>query len=74
MGASTGNMLVNRQEALEKTFHNAAELGLPVVTHCENSDIIKANWKRQRSSMEMILTSYITTKYAVKKPVGFLLY
>ena len=48
MGASTGNMLVNRQEALEKTFHNAAELGLPVVTHCEDSDIIKANMEEAK--------------------------
>ena len=35
MGASTGNMLVDRREALEMTFRTAAELNLPVMTHCE---------------------------------------
>ena len=30
MGASTGNMLVDRREALEETFRTAASLSLPV--------------------------------------------
>nr|WP_314495825.1 dihydroorotase [uncultured Prevotella sp.] len=45
MGASTGNMLVDRREALEQTFRTAAELSLPVMTHCEDSGIINENMK-----------------------------
>lgn len=45
MGASTGNMLVDRREALEQTFRTAAELNLPVMTHCEDSGIINDNMK-----------------------------
>lgn len=45
MGASTGNMLVDRREALEMTFRTAAELNLPVMTHCEDSGIINENMK-----------------------------
>ena len=37
MGSSTGNMLVDKQEALEKIFKQAS---LPVMTHCEDTDII----------------------------------
>ena len=37
MGSSTGNMLVDKQEALEKIFNRAS---LPVVAHCEDTDII----------------------------------
>lgn len=45
MGASTGNMLVDRRDALEQTFRTAAELNLPVMTHCEDSGIINENMK-----------------------------
>ena len=37
MGSSTGNMLVDKHEALEKIFKQAS---LPVMTHCEDTDII----------------------------------
>ena len=37
MGSSTGNMLVDKQEALEKIFKQAS---LPVMAHCEDTDII----------------------------------
>ena len=37
MGSSTGNMLVDKQEALEKIFKHSS---LPVMTHCEDTDII----------------------------------
>lgn len=43
MGASTGNMLVDRREALEEVFRTASELGLPVMTHCEDTALINAN-------------------------------
>jgi dihydroorotase len=41
MGSSTGNMLVDRREALEKIFASAD--CLPVMTHCEDTDIINRN-------------------------------
>ena len=37
MGSSTGNMLVDRREALEKIFAHSA---FPIMTHCEDTDII----------------------------------
>ena len=40
MGSSTGNMLVDRKEALEKIF---ASSKLPIMTHCEDTDIINRN-------------------------------
>lgn len=46
MGSSTGNMLVDRQEQLEKIFSKAKELDFPIAVHCEESNIIAANSKR----------------------------
>ncbi len=40
MGSSTGNMLVDRQESLEKIFSSAT---LPIMTHCEDTAIINRN-------------------------------
>jgi dihydroorotase len=40
MGSSTGNMLVDRREALENIF---ASSKLPIMTHCEDTDIINRN-------------------------------
>ena len=40
MGSSTGNMLVDRREALEHIFASAK---LPIMTHCEDTDIINRN-------------------------------
>ena len=40
MGSSTGNMLVDRREALEKIF---ASSKLPIMTHCEDTDVINRN-------------------------------
>ncbi|MCR4582185.1 MAG: dihydroorotase [Prevotella sp.] len=40
MGSSTGNMLVDRREALERIFATAP---MPVMTHCEDSAIISRN-------------------------------
>ncbi|EGQ12190.1 dihydroorotase [Prevotella nigrescens] len=48
MGASTGNMLVDKRSALEQIFATAAAVGLPVMTHCEDSGIINDNMKRAR--------------------------
>ena len=46
MGSSTGNMLVDKREELEKIFSTAKELELPVAVHCEESGIIAENSKR----------------------------
>ena len=43
MGASTGNMLVDRKEALEKIYSECARLSLPLMTHCEDTNIINHN-------------------------------
>lgn len=40
MGSSTGNMLVDSEEALEDIFRRA---GMPVMVHCEDTEIINAN-------------------------------
>ena len=40
MGSSTGNMLVDRQEALERIFKTCK---LPLMAHCEDTDIINRN-------------------------------
>lgn len=40
MGSSTGNMLVDRREALERIFASAP---LPIMTHCEDTGIINRN-------------------------------
>ena len=40
MGASTGNMLVDRMESLKKIF---SEAGMLIATHCEDQNIIRQN-------------------------------
>ena len=40
MGASTGNMLVDRMETLRRIF---SEAGMLIATHCENQHIIRRN-------------------------------
>lgn len=43
MGASTGNMLVDKNETLQRVFAVAKELDLPVMTHCEDTEMINQN-------------------------------
>ena len=45
MGASTGNMLVDKLETLEQIFADAPTL---VATHCEDTPMIQANEQRYR--------------------------
>ncbi len=40
LGSSTGNMLVDKEEAIEAIFRNTP---LPIATHCEDENTIKAN-------------------------------
>ena len=43
MGSSTGNMLVDKYESLQQIFVKAKKMGLPVMTHCEDTGIINRN-------------------------------
>lgn len=49
MGSSTGNMLVDKTEALERIFAESPTL---VATHCEDEGIIKANAQRARETYD----------------------
>lgn len=51
MGASTGNMLVDRDEAIKEVFALAAERHLPVVSHCEDSQMIADNEARIKAEI-----------------------
>ena len=46
MGSSTGNMLVDNEATLNKIF---SESGLLIATHCEDENIIKANYQKLKS-------------------------
>lgn len=46
MGSSTGNMLVDRREVLEKIFSRSS---LPIMAHCEDTAIINRNMERVRA-------------------------
>lgn len=43
MGSSTGNMLVDQEDALNNIF---SKVSLPIATHCEDEATIKANLKK----------------------------
>ena len=43
IGSSTGDLLVDRQEALERIF---AETTLPICAHCEDEETVRANAQR----------------------------
>lgn len=47
MGSSTGNMLVDRKEALEQIF---SQVKLPIMTHCEDTDQIKRNMEEAQEA------------------------
>ena len=47
MGSSTGNMLVDRQEALERIFKTCR---LPLMAHCEDTDIINRNMEEAKKA------------------------
>ena len=50
MGSSTGNMLVDKYGWLLKVFAEAARLGLPVMAHCEDTDIINRNMEQMKKA------------------------
>lgn len=43
MGSSTGNMLVDKYDSLQRVFRMAKRLGFPVMAHCEDTGIINHN-------------------------------
>lgn len=47
MGSSTGNMLVDRDEILERIFKTAP---LPIMAHCEDTDIINRNMEEAKKA------------------------
>ena len=46
MGSSTGNMLVDRREALERIFKTTP---LPLMAHCEDTEIINRNMAKAKA-------------------------
>lgn len=51
MGSSTGNMLVDKYGSLLKIFRTAKELGLVVMAHCEDTEIINRNMEQVKKQM-----------------------
>ena len=47
MGSSTGNMLVDRQQSLERIFKSCR---LPLMAHCEDTDIINRNMQEAKQA------------------------
>lgn len=43
MGSSTGNMLVDKEKALDEVFALAKEMNLPIMAHCEDTETITRN-------------------------------
>jgi dihydroorotase len=50
MGSSTGNMLVDKYGSLLKIFQTAAQVDLPVMTHCEDTDIVNQNMAQMKKA------------------------
>lgn len=50
MGSSTGNMLVDRYGALLKIFETAAHIDLPLMAHCEDTEIINRNMEQMKKA------------------------
>lgn len=51
MGSSTGNMLVDKYGSLLSVFRTASRLGLVVMAHCEDSEIINRNMEQVKKQM-----------------------
>lgn len=48
MGASTGNMLVDKRASLETIFKTCTELDLPLMTHCEDTELINEHIRQAK--------------------------
>lgn len=71
MGSSTGNMLVDGEEALAKVFKTAKENDLIVMAHCEANDIIQEQTKEVKKlygdDADVSLHPLIRNREACKK-------
>jgi dihydroorotase len=56
IGSSTGDLLVDSQEALERIF---AETTLPLTAHCEDEATVKANAERFRDVVDVAVHSQV---------------
>ena len=56
IGSSTGDLLVDRQDALERIF---AETTLPICAHCEDETTIRENQKLHEASTEVATHSKV---------------
>lgn len=63
IGSSTGNLLVDQQEALERIF---AETTLTITAHCEDETTVQANKKRFSESTDVADHSRIRDHEAAK--------
>lgn len=71
MGASTGNLLVEKQEDQEKIFKTCAELNLILAVHAEDEMVIKANSSQfTANSLKMSDHSKIRSREAATKAVA----
>lgn len=50
MGSSTGNMLVDNYGSLLKIFQKAAQLDVPLMAHCEDTEIINRNMEQMKKA------------------------
>lgn len=50
IGSSTGNLLVDQQDALERIF---AETTLPICAHCEDESTVRANAERYKGTTDI---------------------
>ncbi len=60
MGSSTGNMLVDNRQRLEEIFALAARRDLPLMAHCEDTQVINANMAHYK---EMLRTDDPDVRY-----------
>lgn len=51
MGSSTGNMLVDKGQALEDIFQLASEMDMPLMAHCEDTDTINRNMAHYKEQL-----------------------
>ncbi|MEZ6095102.1 MAG: dihydroorotase [Pirellulaceae bacterium] len=61
IGSSTGNLLVDEQEALERIF---AETSLPICAHCEDEATVRANAERYADRTDVAAHSLVRDEAA----------
>lgn len=71
IGSSTGDLLVDEQEALERIF---AETTLPICAHCEDEATVKANFERLNGggsySDHSKIRDHVAAKIATARAIG----